>query len=180
MCHIKHAIQKNRILFAECFIYESIFKTNQIGEILIEYIDSSISGTCAHHALSITLPKKKLEYWCTCDTNHSPSPPGLLSSVPPSKNDVAHLIGRCVIFKDLVKSFFKRNLLFSIQGDSDIPAGKVSFEVDLRFCMYLSQEMQTDMHCIQPCSTMNFIFPLILLNCPISKNDWMVRIPFLL
>jgi len=37
-------------------------------------------------------------------------------------------------------------ILFSIQGDSDIPAGKVSFEVDLRYCMYLNQEMQTYMH----------------------------------
>ena len=35
-----------------------------------------------------------------------------------------------------------------IQGDSDIPAGRVSFEVDLCYCMYLNQEMQTDMQSI--------------------------------
>jgi len=52
----------------------------------------------------------------------------------------------CYSFKTI--GIYCSLILFSIQGDSDIPAGKVSFEVDLRFCMYLSQEMQTDMHCI--------------------------------
>jgi len=33
-----------------------------------------------------------------------------------------------------------------LKGDADIPAGRVAFEADLSCCMYLNQEMQSDMN----------------------------------